>query len=311
MYPHEPEEPEADEHAFVDAFRQLAIDEQVSPDFSARVLGAVRRSQVDAADASSDRSPPQEVASLRPRRHRMALATPLGAGALAAVLAISIGVNLWFGMQLQEVGQSRRALAAAQAQVEELRADVARLQLAAKTSAPSGVKIATDLRNQAYTVASLSQALFPKDDADTVVRRLDPTKPHANIVAAAVLPLTFPPGSATIQPGEYGVLDRLGHVLTLPQYMDYRILLAGHADPHEAATTSAQTLSQDRAAHVKTYLLEHFAIDPARLTVQGYGARQPLALRMTSGPADRNRRVEVINLGAGSSTTPGQSTPAR
>lgn len=102
--------------------------------------------------------------------------------------------------------------------------------------------------------------------------------------------------SATIRPEYYADLDKLGRVLTQPQYAEYRLEIEGHTDSIGSEPYN-QHLSERRARSVKGYLVERFAIDPQHLVVRGYGENQPIAANTTSDGRDKNRRVEAVNLG--------------
>jgi outer membrane protein OmpA-like peptidoglycan-associated protein len=88
-------------------------------------------------------------------------------------------------------------------------------------------------------------------------------------------------------------LDALGHALSSPDLANVRFLIAGHT----SATGSAehnQKLSETRARSVRSYLIEHFHIAPARIEATGYGSSRPLA---NFAPAAlQQRRVEIITL---------------
>jgi outer membrane protein OmpA-like peptidoglycan-associated protein len=88
-------------------------------------------------------------------------------------------------------------------------------------------------------------------------------------------------------------LAALGHALSSPDLANARFMIAGHT----SATGSAehnQKLSETRARAVRSYLIEHFHIAPARIEATGYGASRPLP---NFAPAAlQQRRVEIITL---------------
>jgi outer membrane protein OmpA-like peptidoglycan-associated protein len=88
-------------------------------------------------------------------------------------------------------------------------------------------------------------------------------------------------------------LAALGHALSSPDLANARFLIAGHT----SATGSAehnQKLSEMRARSVRSYLIEHFHIAPARIEATGYGSSRPLP---DFAPAAlQQRRVEIITL---------------
>jgi OOP family OmpA-OmpF porin len=102
--------------------------------------------------------------------------------------------------------------------------------------------------------------------------------------------------SDKILQGYYGDLDKLGKVLTAPQYSVYRVQVEGHTDS-VGSDSYNQRLSQRRAESVKRYLVQHFPIPTDRLVVKGFGKSNPIASNDTPEGRDKNRRVEVVNLG--------------
>jgi OOP family OmpA-OmpF porin len=88
----------------------------------------------------------------------------------------------------------------------------------------------------------------------------------------------------------------LGKVLTAPQYRAYRVQVEGHTD-NIGSDAYNQRLSEKRAQSVKRYLIHHFSIPSDRLVVKGLGESRPIESNDTTEGRDKNRRVEVVNLG--------------
>lgn len=80
------------------------------------------------------------------------------------------------------------------------------------------------------------------------------------------------------------------------QYMladsSVRVLVRGHTD-NQGLRRQNQALSLRRAEAVKDYLVQG-TVESSRITVEGVGARQPVASNRTADGRARNRRVEVI-----------------
>ena len=73
-----------------------------------------------------------------------------------------------------------------------------------------------------------------------------------------------------------------------------RFRVAGHTDSVGSAARN-QTLSEQRAQSVVTYLTTTHHLAPARLEAVGKGSSEPL---IPANPtAGENRRVEITNLG--------------
>lgn len=91
-------------------------------------------------------------------------------------------------------------------------------------------------------------------------------------------------------------LVTIGRALTSPELDGNRFLIAGHTDGVGSAEYN-QELSERRAASVRDFLVEAFAIPANRLVVVGFGFEQ--LLNADEPQAAENRRVEVINLEVG------------
>jgi outer membrane protein OmpA-like peptidoglycan-associated protein len=148
-----------------------------------------------------------------------------------------------------------------------------------------------DLRERSYTTEELGQFLFPVQERG--LPKPGATPPPERAVELNVL---FPFDSAAILPKYHAALNKLGTVLTEPQYSAYRIQIEGHTDAVGSEAYN-QTLSERRAASIKEYLVQQFHIDPTRLTVKGMGEEKPVMTNDTEAGRSKNRRVEVVNPG--------------
>lgn len=76
-----------------------------------------------------------------------------------------------------------------------------------------------------------------------------------------------------------------------------RVLLEGHADTIGGDAYN-QTLSERRAAAVRTWLIDEAHINPSQIDTVGFGSSRPI-VPASKGPAAQqpNRRVEVRVLG--------------
>ena len=111
------------------------------------------------------------------------------------------------------------------------------------------------------------------------------------------LNVDFRTGSADLTPAAKATLDQLGKALSSRDLGKYRFRIEGHTDT--VGTPSANlALSQRRAAAVAAYLESTYGIAPARLQAIGKGEQGLLVATPPQTPDARNRRVEVINLGA-------------
>jgi OOP family OmpA-OmpF porin len=160
----------------------------------------------------------------------------------------------------------------------------------------------TDFRTRSsYTAEELGAALFPPAEPPIKTRGIflrPPQSPPGVLLkkASVIIPVLFKLNSAVILPQYYADLDKLGAQLTAPHYWEYRVQLEGHTDNRGSALYN-QKLSEKRAQSVQQYLVQHFAINPERLPIKGYGASKPIASNNSETGRSQNRRIEIANFG--------------
>jgi OOP family OmpA-OmpF porin len=169
----------------------------------------------------------------------------------------------------------------------------------AKAGTPGG----TDFRAwSSYSPEELAHALFPEAASWLVRTRgigLPQARPSLPVQRTTVtLNVLFGSNSEAIPATSYAEVDKLGTVLSWPQYSDYRIQLEGHTDS-QGVERKNQALSERRVQSIKDYLVQRFYITPERVRTMGYGASRPIATNDTPDGRSQNRRVEVVNLGRG------------
>jgi outer membrane protein OmpA-like peptidoglycan-associated protein len=99
--------------------------------------------------------------------------------------------------------------------------------------------------------------------------------------------------SANISSRSKASLDALGTALQDDSLKGGSIMVAGHTDAKGRGEYN-QSLSERRAAAVRTYLNEKFDVAHDTVTVVGYGAER---LKDKGSPyASVNRRVQIVNL---------------
>lgn len=103
--------------------------------------------------------------------------------------------------------------------------------------------------------------------------------------------ILFATGSATLDPRSTATLAEIGQMLK--DHPELKIEIDGHTDNVGNAAANT-TLSDQRAASVKRYLVTTFQIDAARLSSRGYGASKPVAPNTTPDGRQQNRRVELV-----------------
>jgi len=101
--------------------------------------------------------------------------------------------------------------------------------------------------------------------------------------------ILFNSGKATFKEETYVVLQNMNKIFK--EYPNSKFLLEGHTDS-DGSNALNQTLSENRAAAVKTYLVEN-GIASDRLKSVGFGETKPIATNKTAKGKALNRRVEV------------------
>jgi outer membrane protein OmpA-like peptidoglycan-associated protein len=107
------------------------------------------------------------------------------------------------------------------------------------------------------------------------------------------LKVQFELNSAKLTDQARAQLDQLGAALQSDALKTNSFQIAGHTDA-TGSDTYNQSLSEQRAAAVKQYLMERFGITTDRLASVGFGEARLLDTADPNNGA--NRRVEVTNL---------------
>jgi outer membrane protein OmpA-like peptidoglycan-associated protein len=128
------------------------------------------------------------------------------------------------------------------------------------------------------------------------------------ITEAAALRVLFTFNSATLSPEAAGNLNKVAEALKSGDLASYCFRIEGHAD-NIGSDPYNQSLSDRRAASVVQYLVDRLGVEPARLLAVGYGESRPLDNNDTEEGRQKNRRVQIVNLGTGGAT-PGEGGSA-
>lgn len=125
------------------------------------------------------------------------------------------------------------------------------------------------------------------------------SKPAAAAPANPAVDLTvnFATDSAELTPDAIRTLDELGRALASKDLAGYRFRIEGHTDTVGRRDYN-QALSERRAQAVVNYVAKKYGVDPGRLQAVGMGETGLLVQTPPQTPEPRNRRVQVINLGA-------------
>jgi outer membrane protein OmpA-like peptidoglycan-associated protein len=144
----------------------------------------------------------------------------------------------------------------------------------------------------------------PVVPAATGQARVASAKPVAHATAPAEtsgpsvnLTVNFPNGSADLTPEAMATLDALGKALASSDLANYRFRIEGHTDTVGSPEYN-RALSERRAEAVVSYIESKYGVESSRLQAVGMGEEGLLVSTPAGTPEPRNRRVQVINLGA-------------
>ena len=119
-----------------------------------------------------------------------------------------------------------------------------------------------------------------------------------NLKLILVDQILFASGSSVIKPEGKQVLLSIAE--TMKKDPRYHIIVAGHTDDVPPSANLRETyptnwdLSAARASTVVRFLQHAGKVDPARLSVRGYGPYRPVAPNATKEGQQKNRRIEII-----------------
>jgi outer membrane protein OmpA-like peptidoglycan-associated protein len=129
----------------------------------------------------------------------------------------------------------------------------------------------------------ISNIKFAKGLPDTRHKLVDEGK----FSTTAIL---FDVNEATLKPASYGTIKEVAGILK--EYKDLRIKITGHTDG-DGNDKDNLTLSQKRAAAVKTALVSEYGIEDARLETDGKGEGEPVGDNKTKEGKAANRRIDM------------------
>jgi outer membrane protein OmpA-like peptidoglycan-associated protein len=105
--------------------------------------------------------------------------------------------------------------------------------------------------------------------------------------------ILFDVNSDTLKPESFDIIKQFG--VALEGNASLKIKITGHTDSDGSDTSNLQ-LSQKRAAAVKLYITENFAVAGSRIQTEGKGELEPVSPNTTSDGKSKNRRVEFTKL---------------
>lgn len=101
----------------------------------------------------------------------------------------------------------------------------------------------------------------------------------------------FDTGSAEIRSEDYASIDKVGEYMRV--YPTTTAVIEGHTDSTGSVPYNMK-LSQARAESIVNYLVQHYGIEPSRLTAKGLGATHNIAYNSTPQGREKNRRINAI-----------------
>lgn len=156
----------------------------------------------------------------------------------------------------------------------------------------NSVRFSGSVANEAARQELLSGAVDKLNPTYTVKNALEilPVESRQTELDSALAGRTieFRTGSAVLTASGQRILDEMAEALD--RIGQLRVTIEGHTDNVGSAPQNV-ALSIERATAVKAYLVER-GIDPARLSVMGYGPDRPVASNDTPEGRARNRRIE-------------------
>jgi outer membrane protein OmpA-like peptidoglycan-associated protein len=183
----------------------------------------------------------------------------------------------------------RRALrddvAARSAEIERLDAEVDRLDARLAEVEQREAAVAAELRERERRERRLREveAIFAPEEAEVLAT--------PDRITVRLFGLTFPSGSAEIEPENFSLLTKLERVVR--EFPEGRITIEGHTDSVGNDDVN-QALSQRRAIAVRDWLLQSVALSADRVTAVGRGESRPIAPNDSAAGRERNRRIEVV-----------------
>lgn len=169
-------------------------------------------------------------------------------------------------------------------------------QPSAAPSAMTPAAAATPAPVIAAPAAPRPAAVAPQIATPAVVA---PAPAPVQQAAAPSIDLTvqFQSGSAELTSEAMRTLDELGRALSSEALAAFRFRIEGHTDTTGSRTIN-MSLSQARASRVAEYLQGKFGVPPARLEPVGRGQEALKVQTPDQVSEPRNRRVQVVNIGA-------------
>ena len=162
---------------------------------------------------------------------------------------------------------------------------------------PQGNRVVTPTADTSYRLACSGAGGTATSAASVAVTTPPvPAKPAVTKAAErfcskpAVINIQFDTDKSAIKPQYDAELKSLADFLK--EFPNAKGEISGHTD-NVGSKAYNDRLSQSRAASVKNYIVEKFAISADRITAKGYGFSKPVASNKTKEGKSSNRRIEA------------------
>ncbi|HEY8288759.1 MAG TPA: OmpA family protein [Acetobacteraceae bacterium] len=163
------------------------------------------------------------------------------------------------------------------------------------TGGTRGIRLAAPTTETATHPATPVATSAPAHAAQSAVKSASASQAVAG--PSINLTVNFATGSTELTPQAKRVLDQLGKALASNDLANYKFRIEGHTDTVGSKQANLE-LSQRRAEAVVSYITAQFGVQASRLQAVGMGEDGLLVQTGAQTPEARNRRVQVINLGA-------------
>jgi outer membrane protein OmpA-like peptidoglycan-associated protein len=128
------------------------------------------------------------------------------------------------------------------------------------------------------------------------------------VADVAAIQITFAFDSAQLSPETLPTLKQLGKALKSEEMETSCIQIEGHTDSIGSDEYNFK-LSQRRAESVVRYLVQQMGVRADRMSSVGKGEQEPIAPNMTDAGRQKNRRVQIVNLGFAKTEAPSRRSP--
>ncbi|MFY0659106.1 MAG: OmpA family protein [Shimia sp.] len=147
-----------------------------------------------------------------------------------------------------------------------------------------------DEQPQPTAAPEVTTPVTPPETATDIAKTLDQS---GHVVLSD---LSFETGASRLADTEFATLAALAEYLKADP--NRRIALVGHTDS-KGSLAANTSLSQKRAAAVRTRLINTHGVPKAQVEAQGAGYLAPIATNLTEAGRTLNRRVEAVLLSGG------------